>query len=97
LDSFNKVIEMGSILRNEERVLLRNKYLPAIWRKYETLIKRLNMVADPVENFEEEEVWLNETAQLQMVRGMDKEVEKLIKEAGKLQDYITQILTRLES
>lgn len=89
------MIEM-SILRREEWVLLRTKYLPAVYRPYARMVERLNRITEKIDDAEGE-LWLNEQQQRRVIREMFRDWKRMRDANIALRDYFRDvILTRLE-
>jgi len=87
---------MRSILRREEVILLRTKYLPKLHEKYVALVNDLNMIAERTAADEDGDIWLTEQQQRRILRKLYRDGKALSIANNVLKAYLRQVFERLE-
>ena len=86
---------MTSILTHEEIILLRKKYLPAVFRSYKKINDILNRISEKIDDDEEGDIWLSEIDQRRLMRSLRKSQRELRNANSDMRDYIVRIMDRL--
>ncbi len=86
---------MTSILTHEEIILLRKKYLPAVFRSYKKINDILNRISEKIDDDEEGDIWLSEIDQRRLMRSLRKSQRGLRNANSDMRDYIVRIMDRL--
>ena len=86
---------MTSILTHEEIILLRKKYLPAVFRSYKKINDILNRISEKIDDDEEGDIWLSEIDQRRLMRSLRKLQRELRNANSDMRDYIVRIMDRL--
>jgi len=86
---------MTSILTREEIILLRKKYLPAVFRSYKKMNDILNRISEKIDEDEGGDIWLSEKDQRRLVRAMRKSRRELRGADTALRNYLAGIMDRL--
>jgi len=86
---------MSRLLRREEIILLRNKYLADVHGAYVKMTGDVNKLATRIALDDDEEIWLSEKQQRKLVRKLYKDWRIMNKANNRLKSYLKRVLRRL--
>jgi len=90
-----QVLKVPSILKREEIILLRKKYLPAVHRAYVKINDNLIKLSDRIIEYEKDGIQLSEQTQRRILRQLFLNLKELAQSNTELEEYTRKIFLRL--